>query len=68
MRYLLETVKELHDRGITHRDIRLPNFVETIDDDGGSNSYRHVDWDDSIVGLKDLANEDVVQLVRETPA
>lgn len=57
VRFLLETVRSLHKNGITHRDIRLPNILQDLDD-----NYGLVDWDDSVVGLENLPNNEVAHL------
>ena len=56
--FLLRTVRVLHSRGITHRDIRLPNIVRTIPE----GKFALIDWDDSVLGIQDLNNSEVAHL------
>lgn len=63
VQFLLKTIEQMHNLGITHRDIRLPNIVKN-----GDGSYGLIDWDESVVGLDSLPNADVAHLVKETHA
>ena len=64
VRFLLQTIEELHHRGVTHRDIRLPNIVKSPVD----GSYGLIDWDDSVNALHGLPNADVSHLERQSHA
>jgi Protein kinase domain len=63
VRFLLNTIRNLHNSGITHRDIRLPNIVRN-----SNGSYGLIDWDESVHGLEDLPNENVIHLAQECHA
>lgn len=56
--FLLRTIRKLHDKGITHRDIRLPNIVKYATD----GKFKLIDWDDSVKGIQNLENAEVAHL------
>ena len=56
--FLLKTVRRLHNKGITHRDLRLPNIVKSITD----GEFALIDWDDSVMGIQNLDNAEVAHL------
>ena len=56
--FLLRTMRKLHDKGITHRDIRLPNIVK----DATDGKFKLIDWDDSVKGIQNLDNAEVAHL------
>jgi serine/threonine protein kinase len=55
---LLQTVRRLHNVGITHRDIRLPNIVRSFTD----GKFALIDWDESVMGIQNLDNAEVAHL------
>jgi serine/threonine protein kinase len=67
--FLVRTVRILHDKGVTHRDIRLANIVQSIVSiDAGVGEFGLIDWDDSVKGIVNLDNAEVAHLDKNSHA